>query len=232
MERRSWAVLSKSTSTRRRGERIDLKVLDQRHCLTTKAGARNPLQHEAFRKIKATHTSSIDGNERTQQSTSRDRLKKIVGCMWVACRGYRTKTQSTRRCVRCSKITKCERPYILLPMADLLILLHHELLGLCLINASSEAVSKLISPHPSTAEKPGSHYYLFVDFPSAESATAAAQALDGSPTQWGGTLRVNIAKNNTNRKVDREQYSNRNASPNALQNAPQRDFSSNWRSKG
>lgn len=115
-----------------------------------------------------------------------------------------------------------------------------ELSGLCLISACSEAVSKLISPHPSTAEKPGSHYYLFVDFPSAEVAAAAAQALDGSPSQWGGTLRVNIAKNNTNRKVDREQYANRNASQSASKDAsqsaskdaPQRDFSSNWRSKG
>ena len=103
---------------------------------------------------------------------------------------------------------------------------HSELFGLVLIYSSSEAVSKLISPHPSTAEKPGSHYYLFVDFSSAETAAAAAQALDGSPTQWGGTLRVNIARNNANRKVDREQL-NRNAP----QNAPTRDFSSNWRPK-
>jgi hypothetical protein len=107
-----------------------------------------------------------------------------------------------------------------------------ELLDLRLINVSSEAVSKLISPHPSTAQKPGSHYYLFVDFPSAEAAAAAAQALDGSPTQWGGTLRVNLAKNNANRKVDREQYAKRQASENVVQDAPKRDFSSNWRSKG
>ena len=105
---------------------------------------------------------------------------------------------------------------------------YRENLDFCLISTSSDAVSKLISPHPSTAEKPGSHYYLFVDFPSADVAAAAAQALDGSPTQWGGTVRVNIAKNNTNRKVEREQYSNRNTS----QNAPPRDFSSSWRSKG
>ena len=99
--------------------------------------------------------------------------------------------------------------------------------GLCLIYSSSNAVSKLISPHPSTAEKPGSHYYLFVDFPSSEVAAAAAQALNGSPTHWGGTLRINVAKNNNNRKVEREQYST-----NKPKDAPPRDFSSNWRSKG
>ena len=130
------------------------------------------------------------------------------------------------RCVRCLKTTRCECSYIFLAHDKPFTPCHSELFGLVLIHSSSEAVSKLISPHPSTAEKPGSHYYLFVDFPSAETAAAAAQALDKSPTQWGGTLRVNIARNNTNRKVDREQL-NRNAP----QNAPTRDFSSNWRSK-
>ena len=132
-----------------------------------------------------------------------------------------------RRCTRCSKVMKCKRPQIFLQTFS-----SASTLVSYLTNSSSEAVSKLIAPHPSTAEKPGSHYYLFVDFSSAEAAVEAAQALDGSPTQWGGTFRVNIAKNKTNRKGDREQYPNRNAPRNTSQSAPARDFSSNWRSKG
>ena len=186
----------------------------------TAAGARKLVRHEACRKTKATHTSSIGGNGRTRQITSRRRWKKIVGCMLVACLAYRTKPSSTRKCVRCSKITKCKCPKM------------HHLLSFGLMNASSEAVSKLISPHPSSNQKPGSHYYLFVDFPSAAAATAAAQALDGSPTRWGGTLRVNTARNNANRKVEREQYGNRKASENTTQDGPKRDLLSDWRSKG
>jgi hypothetical protein len=232
MEKRSWAALSKSTSIRREGGKIDLKVLDQQRCRMIAAGGLRLVRHEASTKTKATHTSSTDGNGRTPQIISRGRPRKVVGCTWEAYLASRTKTQSTRRCVCCSKITKCKRPQRLVLMTCALFLFTLPLRDLGLINGSSEAVSKLISPHPSTAQKPGSHYYLFVDLPSAETATAAAQALDGTPTQWGGTLRVNIAKNHANRKVDREQYSDRQAPENTAQNAPKRDFSSNWRSKG
>jgi len=92
-----------------------------------------------------------------------------------------------------------------------------------------EAVSKLISPHPSTQSKPGSHYYCFVDLPTAADAEAAAQALDGQPTATGGTYRVNLARHN-DRKVDREQYPSDEKTA-ATSPAPVRDFSSNWRSK-
>ena len=96
----------------------------------------------------------------------------------------------------------------------------------------SEAVSKIISPHPSTADQPGSHYYLFVDMPTAPDAESAAKALDGTNTPWGGTFRINIARNKQNRKVDREQYPHHNddkATGREAAEAPIRDFSRNWR---
>src|SRR5271163_1857553 len=145
--------------------------------------------------------SSIGGNERMQRGTSKD-APRVVACTWVVCLTFRTRIQSTRRCTPCSRIIKCKCAQIFLRGQTSYTFSSASIFGLYLINSSSEAVSKLITPHPSTAEKPGSHYYLFVDFSSAETAAAAAQALDGSPTQWGGTLRVNIARNNTNRNID------------------------------
>ena len=68
-----------------------------------------------------------------------------------------------------------------------------------------QAVSKIISPHPSKAEEPGNHYYLFVDMPSADDVQAAVEKLDGQESPWGGPLRVNRAKDNRERKVNREQ---------------------------
>jgi hypothetical protein len=41
------------------------------------------------------------------------------------------------------------------------------------------AVSKIISPHPSKATEPGNHFYLFVDLPSNEEEDKAIEALDG-----------------------------------------------------
>lgn len=58
----------------------------------------------------------------------------------------------------------------------------------------SEAVSKLISPHPSKRFDPGDHYYLFVDFASIEEAAAAQTALDGQEGPWGGKLRLGRAR--------------------------------------
>lgn len=67
------------------------------------------------------------------------------------------------------------------------------------------AVSKIISPHPSAAEAPGNHYYLFVDFATKEAADAAVQRFNGADSPWGGKLKVEKARQNPNRKVIREQ---------------------------
>ncbi|KAI6376572.1 hypothetical protein MCOR25_002782 [Pyricularia grisea] len=55
------------------------------------------------------------------------------------------------------------------------------------------AISKRITPHPSTESMPGKHHYCFVDFATAQEAYAAAEATNGR--FWaGGRLRVSIAK--------------------------------------
>lgn len=52
-------------------------------------------------------------------------------------------------------------------------------------------ISKRITPHESTAAKPGNHHYCFVDFETAEEADAAMAATNGlSVPQYGGRLRV------------------------------------------
>lgn len=56
------------------------------------------------------------------------------------------------------------------------------------------AVSKMISPHTSSHSTPGSHYYCFVDLQDAHEAATAVQELNGQPTQWGGTLKVDRAR--------------------------------------
>ncbi|KKY25520.1 putative ribonucleoprotein [Phaeomoniella chlamydospora] len=68
-----------------------------------------------------------------------------------------------------------------------------------------QAVSKIISPHPSKADEPGNHYYLFVDLASSEAVTDAIEKFNGMESPWGGELRVNRAKDNRDRKVVREQ---------------------------
>lgn len=85
-----------------------------------------------------------------------------------------------------------------------------------------EAVSKIISPHESTSALPGDHYYCFIDFPTTEDAQAAANALNGVTSKWGGPLKINMARERGPRKVVREQ--NLPEKP-----APVRDFGSSWR---
>lgn len=68
------------------------------------------------------------------------------------------------------------------------------------------AVSKMISPHPSKASEPGNHYYCFVDFATPEEAERAMEALNGREVEGWGAIRVNKAKNNLDRKVNREQF--------------------------
>lgn len=70
-----------------------------------------------------------------------------------------------------------------------------------------EAVSKIISPHPSKTLGTGAsnHFYLFVDLKS-EDADRAIAALDGKVMPWGGTLTVSKARGEGSRKVIKEQY--------------------------
>jgi hypothetical protein len=70
-----------------------------------------------------------------------------------------------------------------------------------------QAISKIISPHPSKRSKPGSHYYCFVDLPTAEEANDAVTALDGKLTGYGGNYQISLARGNSTRKVVREQLS-------------------------
>lgn len=55
-----------------------------------------------------------------------------------------------------------------------------------------EVVSKMISPHESTRELPGNHYYCFVDLATNDEAMAAIHMLDGFE-KWGWNLRVSMA---------------------------------------
>ena len=89
-----------------------------------------------------------------------------------------------------------------------------------------EAVSKIISPHPSKSEEPGSHHYCFVDLASKEEVDQAVEQLDGSPTPWEGTFKVNRARDKTTRKVFREQNIPEAA---AAPEPPRRDLSGSWR---
>lgn len=86
-----------------------------------------------------------------------------------------------------------------------------------------QAVSKIVAPHPSTQDKPGSYHYCFVDLPSAAEAACAAEALDGKPTESGGSYRINIARDKL-RKVIREQFPDRDTTK-------PKDFSSDWRTR-
>ncbi|KAL9051922.1 MAG: hypothetical protein Q9162_005706 [Coniocarpon cinnabarinum] len=73
-----------------------------------------------------------------------------------------------------------------------------------------EAISKMISPHKSTWDKGGNHYYAFVDLPSEEAAQAAVRTLDGMRTTWG-FVRVKVASGRAAPKVVREQMLHRPA---------------------
>ncbi|KAI9765709.1 MAG: hypothetical protein M1840_007142 [Geoglossum simile] len=70
-----------------------------------------------------------------------------------------------------------------------------------LLSLSSDAVSKIISPHPSKRSQPGDHYYLFVDFPTAEEADAAVKTLNGRTLPWGGRAIISKARGES-RKLD------------------------------
>ncbi|KAG8156900.1 hypothetical protein KVR01_013313 [Diaporthe batatas] len=54
------------------------------------------------------------------------------------------------------------------------------------------AISKRITPHPSTQTKPGNHHYCFVDFETKADAEAAIRLLNGRAIP-GGRLRLSMA---------------------------------------
>lgn len=68
-----------------------------------------------------------------------------------------------------------------------------------------EAISKLISPHPSKRFEPGDHYYLFVDFATIDEAAAAQAALDGQDGPWGGKLRLGRARGESTKVISDRQ---------------------------
>ena len=90
-----------------------------------------------------------------------------------------------------------------------------------------EAVSKIISPHPSKQSVPGSQYYCFVDLPTHQDAQDASQMLDGKKTPYGGTYKVLLGNQRRPRKVHREQlggvWQEQNSEPR------KRDLEGNWR---
>lgn len=67
------------------------------------------------------------------------------------------------------------------------------------------AVSKMISPHPSKVTEAGNHYFCFVDLASADEVERAIEALNGREVEGWGTIRVSKARDNRDRKQNREQ---------------------------
>lgn len=68
----------------------------------------------------------------------------------------------------------------------------------------------MISPVPATRPRYGYGYYLFVDLPSAEEATAAMEAVNGKESPWGGTVRVQKYENFSRKAEEREFFAQRN----------------------
>ncbi|EQL30828.1 hypothetical protein, variant 2 [Blastomyces dermatitidis ATCC 26199] len=69
-----------------------------------------------------------------------------------------------------------------------------------------EAISKVISPHPSKRSQPGSHYYLFVDLASSDEADRAIEALSGVSAVWGSRVHINKARGNSHKPAERDRW--------------------------
>ena len=67
------------------------------------------------------------------------------------------------------------------------------------------AVSKMISPKNTEPGEEGNRYFCFVDLASADEADRAIEALNGREVEGWGTIRVNKARDNRERKQVREQ---------------------------
>jgi RNA recognition motif-containing protein len=94
-----------------------------------------------------------------------------------------------------------------------------------------QAVSKRILPaHRNMAIAAMGQCYCFVDLPSAREAASAMAALDGSPTPYGGSCRINIAYAQQDRKVCREQAGLLGS--HGVTGEVKRSLDGNWRSRG
>jgi hypothetical protein len=93
-------------------------------------------------------------------------------------------------------------------------------------NYNVQAVSKMISPHPSTKSKPGNHHYCFVDLATVEDAEQAELAINGRDTPYGGKYRV-AKSNKLPSKLMREQLGG--VWPEMEQIPRERNLDGNWR---
>lgn len=97
-------------------------------------------------------------------------------------------------------------------------------------NFELQAVSKRILPAHRNMDIPASgQCYCFVDMPSADEASRAMSSLNGKPMPYGGAYKIEIAHDQENRKVCREQ--SHLLGRNQVREAPERDLQSNWRSR-
>jgi RNA recognition motif-containing protein len=71
---------------------------------------------------------------------------------------------------------------------------------------NSEAISKVVSPHPSKRSQPGNHYYLFVDLATAEEADAAVKALNGVGAVWGSKVHLSKARGIPRKPSERDRW--------------------------
>jgi hypothetical protein len=93
-----------------------------------------------------------------------------------------------------------------------------------------QAVSKRILPaHRNTAIAATGQCYCFIDLPSAVEAETVMVALNGTPTPYGGWYRINIATDQRDRKVCREQLGSAKVA--VTTDEVKRNLDGNWRSR-
>ncbi|EER29614.1 hypothetical protein D8B26_003817 [Coccidioides posadasii str. Silveira] len=94
-----------------------------------------------------------------------------------------------------------------------------------------EAISKVISPHPSKRSQPGNHYFLFVDLESAEEADRAIKTLGGVSAVWGSPLHINKARGNSQKPAERDKWDEGKPGSTGRQNCEEGNSarSQNWR---
>ncbi|PWY90643.1 ribonucleo protein [Aspergillus heteromorphus CBS 117.55] len=76
-----------------------------------------------------------------------------------------------------------------------------------------ENVSRQFAPHPAKRFEPGDHYYLFVDFSSAEEAENAMNALNRADGPWGAPIRVQRARGESSSQERRARWGGEAAAP-------------------
>ncbi|KAK2759505.1 hypothetical protein FQN54_002984 [Arachnomyces sp. PD_36] len=124
--------------------------------------------------------------------------------------------------------TKGQRLYVGgLPRVSNQLLVNHEIIKI-FDGFTVEAISKMISPTTPSRPKFGYGYYLFVDFPSVEEATAAMKAVDGKESPWGGTLMVDKSTNFSRKVEEREFWIRENSGTEGKSNSRKSDLQS-WR---